>query len=105
MKRFGLAGLAITAIVLAAPAHADVDTDFTNQLHTYGLYGQRDYNAWLGKIVCERIHNHLDTNVAKSTAFVSHNLPRDATPAQWAQFLAAAIGYYCPDEVPFLQST
>ena len=103
MMRIGLVGLLVTAIALAAPAQADPDTDFANQLHTYGIYGPRDYNAWLGKIVCERIDNGVDTSAAKSTEFVSHNLARDTTPAQWAQFLATAVGSYCPDEIPFLQ--
>ena len=26
-------------------AHADVDTNFANQLHGYGIYGPRDYDA------------------------------------------------------------
>jgi hypothetical protein len=43
-------GTTAATIMLAAPARADVDTDFANQLHTYGIYGQRDYNAWLAKI-------------------------------------------------------
>jgi hypothetical protein len=34
--------------VAAAPVHADVDTGFANQLHVYGAYGPRGYNAWLG---------------------------------------------------------
>jgi hypothetical protein len=42
-------------VALAAPAHADPDVDFDNQLHGYGIYGPRDYNAWLGKITCERL--------------------------------------------------
>ena len=100
----GLAALVVTAVVLAAPAHADPDTDFANQLHTDGIYGPRDYNAWLGKIVCERIHNGVDTDDAKSTTFLSHNLPRGTTPPQWAQFLATAVAYYCPDEIPFVHN-
>jgi hypothetical protein len=46
MKGMRFAAIVAVAITLAAPAHADGDTDFANQLHTYGLYGQRDYNAW-----------------------------------------------------------
>ncbi|MCW2563415.1 MAG: hypothetical protein JWQ31_1975, partial [Mycobacterium sp.] len=53
MKVLRLASIAAAAIapvlVFAAPAHADPDTDFANELHTYGLYGQKDYNAWIGK--------------------------------------------------------
>jgi hypothetical protein len=45
-------GAIAAALVFAAPAQADPDTDFTNELHTYGIYGQKDYNAWIGKITC-----------------------------------------------------
>jgi hypothetical protein len=48
-------GTTAATITLAVPARADVDTDFANQAHTYGIYGQRDYNAWLAKITCERL--------------------------------------------------
>jgi hypothetical protein len=89
-------------IALAAPAHADVDTDFANQLHGYGIYGPRDYNAWLAKITCERLANGVDTNAQKSAQFLSHNLPRGTDTAQDWQFLAAAITTYCPDQTPVL---
>ena len=105
MKATMLSGILVAAIALAAPAYADPDADFANQLHGYGIYGPRDYNAWLGKIVCERLYNGVDTSAAKSTEFLSHNLPRDTTPVQWSQFLAAAVDYYCPDEIPFVQNT
>jgi len=103
-----LAKLSVPALVtaamvaIAAPAHADPDADFANQLHGYGIYGPRDYNAWLGKITCERLHNGLDTTADKSAHFALINLPRDTTPGQSYQFLAAAIGTYCPDQVPVL---
>jgi hypothetical protein len=89
-------------VALAAPTHADPDTDFANQLHGYGIYGPRDYNAWLGKITCERLHNGLDTTADKSAHFALINLPRGTTTGQSYQFLAAAIGTYCPDRVPVL---
>src|SRR6201997_2853749 len=95
--------LALVAMVaLAASTHADPDADFANQLHGYGIYGPRDYNAWLGKIACERLHNGLDTTADKSAHFALVNLPRGITPGQSYQFLAAAIGTYCPDQVPIL---
>jgi hypothetical protein len=106
-----LAKLSVPALVtaamiaLAAPAHADPDTDFANQLHGYGIYGPRDYNAWLGKITCERLHNGLDTTADKSAHFALINLPRDTTTGQSYQFLAAAIGTYCPDQLPVLTAT
>ena len=103
-----LAKLSVPAMVtaamvaVAASAHADPDTDFANQLHGYGIYGPLDYNAWLGKIACERLHNGVDTTADKSARFALVNLPRGTTTAQSYQFLAAAIGTYCPDQVPIL---
>jgi hypothetical protein len=106
-KRFGLASIT-AAVVLAAPAHADVDTDFANQLHVYGIYGPRDYNAWLGKITCNitcnRLGNGTDADAYRSAAFLSKNLPRGSTTAQTWQFLAAAISTYCPDQMPVVTS-
>ena len=52
--------LAVPALAVAAPAHADPDTDFYNELHIYGIYGEKDYNAWIGKIACKRLWNNLD---------------------------------------------
>jgi Protein of unknown function (DUF732) len=97
-----LASIAAASVALAASAHADVDTDFANQLHGYGIYGQRDYNAWLAKITCERLGNGLDSTAEKSAEFLSHNLPRGTNTAQTWQFLAAAIGTYCPEQMPIL---
>ncbi|MCV7392297.1 DUF732 domain-containing protein [Mycobacterium porcinum] len=53
---------AATSLAVAAPAYADPDTDFANELHTFGIYGQKDYNAWIGKIMCKRLHNGVDHN-------------------------------------------
>jgi Protein of unknown function (DUF732) len=103
MKLAGLAtAVAAAGIALAGPAHADVDTDFANQLHTYGIYGQRDYNAWLGKITCDRLGRGLDADAFASTRFLSKNLPRTSTTAQLWQFLATSIDFYCPDLRPVL---
>jgi Protein of unknown function (DUF732) len=99
-----LAMVTAAMVTLAAPAHADPDADFNNQLHGYGIYGPRDYNAWLGKITCERLHNGVDTTADKSAHFALINLPRNTTTGQSYQFLAAAISTYCPDQVPILTS-
>lgn len=93
-----------TVIALAVPAQADPDTDFHNVLHTYGIYGQKDYNAWIGKIACKRIWNHLDQDANASAFFVHRNLQRGTTTEQAWQFLGAAIEFYCPDNLPFLQA-
>jgi Protein of unknown function (DUF732) len=104
MKGMWFAAIVAVAITLAAPAHADGDTDFANQLHTYGLYGQRDYNAWLAKIVCDRLHKGVDANAFESTGFVVANLPRGTTQVQTWQFFATAITYYCPDQTSVLEN-
>ena len=104
MRATLLCAILIAAIALAGPASADIDTDFANQLRTYGIYGQRDYNAWLGKITCERLHNGMDTTAQKSAEFLSHNLPRATSTAQTWQFFGAAITTYCPDQTPMLTS-
>jgi Protein of unknown function (DUF732) len=98
-KLSGLVSITAPAVVLAAPAHTDVDTDFANQLHGYGIYGPRDHNAWLGKITCNRLGG-IDADADTSAAFLSKDLPRGSTTAQTWQFLAGAIGTYCPDQTP-----
>ena len=90
-------------IVLAAPSHADPDTDFANQLHTFGIYGPRDYNAWIGKITCKRLANGTDKDTYTSAKFILTNLPLNSTQGQAIQFLGAAIATYCPDQVGVLQ--
>jgi hypothetical protein len=96
--------MAAAAIALAAPAQSDdYDAPFNAQLHSYGIYGSQDYNAWLAKISCERITRGVDGDPYKSANFVQHNLPRGTTEGQAFQFLGAAIDHYCPDQVGFLQ--
>ena len=92
------------AVALAASAHADVDTDFADQLHGFGIYGQKDYNAWLAKITCNRLGSGGDATAEKSAVFLSHNLPRATTPVQTWQLLAVVISTYCPDLMPTLTS-
>jgi len=94
---------AAAGIALAAPAHADVDTDFANQLHTYGIYGPRDQYAWLGKIACERLDRGVDPDASASAKFILTNLPLHSTTAQAWQFLGAAISAYCPEQTPAWQ--
>jgi hypothetical protein len=83
MKGTHLASIAAAAIapalVFAAPAHADPDVDFANELHTYGIYGGKDYNAWIGKITCTRLYNGLDQDADMSAKFVFQQLPKDST--------------------------
>src|ERR1700694_3082433 len=104
MKVIRLAAIVAVAIALAAPARADDDTDFASQLHTYGIYGPRDYNAWLGKIMCDRPHKGVDANAYESTHFLAANLPRGTTQVQMWQFFATAISYYCPDQTAVLEN-
>ena len=105
MKLAGLAAIgAAAAIAFAAPAHAEIDTDFANQLHTFGIYGARDYNAWIGKIACKRLDNGTDADAAKSAQFVFNQLEKGSTTAQAYQFLGASLRTYCPDKLPILDA-
>jgi len=92
------------AVVMAVPAHADPDIDFADQLHGYGIYGPRDYNAWLGKITCKRLDRGVDGDAYASMAFVTRNLARGTSQEQAAQFLGAAISTYCPNLAGALQN-
>jgi hypothetical protein len=98
------AGATATALVLAPSALADPDTDFTNELHTYGIYGGKDYNAWIGKITCKRLDKGLDQDADKSAKFVFLQLPKGSTTEQAWQFLGGALRYYCPEKLPILAS-
>ena len=106
MKGTRLAWIAAAAIapalVFASPAHADPDTDFANELHTYGIYGGKDYNAWIGKITCKRLYNGTDLDANKSAKFVFTQLEKGSTTEQAWQFLGAALRTYCPDKLPVL---
>lgn len=98
------AAAAALAMTLAASASADPwvdpDVEFSRQLQGYGIYGPRDYNAWLGKIVCERLNWGKDPDAQASVRFIGPNLPRDSTQAQSWQFLGASINSYCPNQRP-----
>jgi hypothetical protein len=95
--------MASAAVALAPAAHADPDTDFATTLHGYGIYGPRDYNAWIGKIACQRLGSGLDADAYASAHFVSMQLEKGSTTAQAWQFLGAAINTYCPEQLPTLQ--
>lgn len=101
-----IAALAVLAMVMVAgtpAAHADPDTDFASQLHTVGVYGPRDYNAWIAKIACERLDRGIDHSAADSARFVARQLSKNATTAQSWQFVALAYPIYCPDRQVLLQ--
>ncbi|BBY65253.1 DUF732 domain-containing protein [Mycolicibacterium helvum] len=100
-----IAGAVFATLMLAsaAVAHADPDTDFANQLHTVGVYGPKDYNAWIAKISCERLDRGVDHNAYDSAQFVSRQLSKNATTAQAWQFVALAYPLYCPDKQDLLQ--
>ncbi|MCX6487921.1 MAG: DUF732 domain-containing protein [Mycobacterium sp.] len=105
-RSIALAAAAATAVavVLSAPAQADPDTDFAEQLHTFGIYGPRDYNAWLGKISCKRLFKGVDRDLYAAADFISLNLARETSQTQAVQFVGAAIATYCPDQVGVLQA-
>ncbi len=95
--------LAVPTLAVAAPASADPDTDFYNELHIYGIYGEKDYNAWIGKIACKRLNNGLDKDAYASAKFIKPQLDKDTTTEQTWQFLGAGMRTYCPDKLPLLQ--
>jgi hypothetical protein len=98
MKLVGLAVATMaSAISLSAPAFADPDTDFDNQIQHYGIYGPHDYNPYIAKIVCHRLAAGVDKDATASAHFLSINLPRGTTQVQEYQFLGSAIAQYCPD--------
>lgn len=105
MRRLTMAVLAAAALAVGTPAvaHADPDTDFANALHTFGIYGPKDYNAWIGKIACKRLYRGLDPDAYASAKFVLNQLPKDSTTAQAWQFLGLSIPTYCPDQQVVLQ--
>ena len=94
----------VVAVSGSSVAHADPDTDFAAQLHTYGIYGPKDYNAWLGKIACQRLSNNIDRDAFGSAKFLSGNLSRTNSTEQNWQFLGAAIDFYCPDKHAVLEA-
>ncbi|MCX2714298.1 DUF732 domain-containing protein [Mycolicibacterium sp. J2] len=92
-------GLALAPYAQADPAYdRDPDTNFAHELHTYGIYGQKDYNAWIGKLVCKRLYNNVDHDAYASAKFIGDNLDRHNSTQQNWQFLGAALNYYCPDQ-------
>jgi hypothetical protein len=107
MRRFWAAVIVSAAMLSVASgvACADPDTDFAQELHTYGIYGQKDYNAWIGKIACKRMHTGVDHDAYQSATFVSAQLQKGSTTAQAWQFLGTAITYYCPEERPVIGQT
>ena len=100
VRALAAAGIGIAvAVSNSATAYADPDTDFANQLHTYGIYGPKDYNAWIGKITCQRLDNNVDHTATDSAAFLKKNLPRNSSSEQQVyQFLNAAFDTYCPEK-------
>ena len=99
MRRIAL-GIAAAALMVlplgTATAVADRDTDFANELHGFGIYGQRDYNAWLAKITCKRIDTGVDPAATDSAEFLKLNLARSSSTEQVWQFLGTALRMYCP---------
>lgn len=96
--------VAAASLMLSPLAQADTDTDFANDLHMHGIYGPRDYNAWIGKIACKRLTTQLDDTVFETATFLKSNLDRATTTEQTWQFLGAAVATYCPEHWAALRS-
>ncbi|MGD9620695.1 MAG: DUF732 domain-containing protein [Mycolicibacterium sp.] len=98
-----MAGLVSALVALpigAAPmASADRDADFATELHGFGIYGQRDYNAWLAKITCKRLATGVDADAGESAVFLSGNLIRTVSTEQVWQFLGSGLRLYCPEHL------
>lgn len=94
-----VSALVALPIAVAPTAAADRDTDFATELHGYGIYGQRDYNAWLAKITCKRLTTGVDADAPESAAFLSGNLARTTSTEQAWQFLGAGLRLYCPEHL------
>ena len=98
--------LACAAVVLgvatAGAAHADDDTDFSNALHTVGIYAPKDTEAWIAKIACERLHRGVDHSANDSAKFVAAQFKGTTTQQAW-QFLGLAYPTYCPEEMDVLR--
>ncbi len=94
-----IAALIVIAFACAPPAQADRDTDFANELHGFGIYGQRDYNAWLAKITCKRLTTGVDADAGESAVFLSGNLARTSSTEQVWQFLGSGLRLYCPEHL------
>jgi Protein of unknown function (DUF732) len=104
MKAASAAGLAVTAVALAAPAQADdYDYTFKSTVNSFGVYGPQDQLAWIAKISCDRIVRGVDGDAYKSATFIERNLARGTSEGQAFQFLGASIDHYCPDQVGFIQ--
>jgi hypothetical protein len=104
MKVMRLVGIVVgVAIAVAAPVHADLDTDFNAELHGYGIYGPRDYNSWLAKMVCKRLDTGVDADAGKSVSFATTNLPRGTDQAQAWRFVGASVINYCPHHKDVLE--
>ena len=93
-----VAVVAVMAVATAPVAHADRDEAFADQLHSYGIYGQKDYNAWIAKIMCKRLHNGLDKDAFAAAEFVHNQLDQGASTDQAWQFVGGAVATYCPDQ-------
>ncbi|MBB2989621.1 hypothetical protein FHR72_001084 [Mycolicibacterium iranicum] len=99
----GLTAL-VVPLALAPTASADLDTDFNSTLQTVGIYGQKDYHAWLAKITCKRLATGVDAEASESVAFLTANLAKPTTTEQAWQFLGTALRMYCPDRLGVLPS-
>ncbi|MGU3499510.1 DUF732 domain-containing protein [Mycobacterium sp. C31M] len=102
---FGIAAAAVMVLPLGTGiAAADRDTDFARELHGFGIYGQRDYNAWMAKITCKRMDTGVDPAATDSAEFLKMNLARTSSTEQVWQFLGTALRMYCPVHLDKLEA-
>ncbi|CAN5567136.1 DUF732 domain-containing protein [soil metagenome] len=106
MIRNGLVAVAAATAMMvggAPVAQADPDEAFADTLHSFGIYGQKDFNAWIGKLMCKRLRNGHDADAFASADFVFGQLQKGSSTDQAWQFVGAAIPVYCPEQQFVLQ--
>ena len=101
-KRLGLAAVALTSLVVVAPAHADPGTDFltaltANEIDVGTSSSDVLYTLAAGENVCELLHYNFTPQDARAS--MVYALPK-ATPQQIAYFVQAAQDHLCAHSYP-----
>jgi len=91
------------AIILAAPAHADQDSDFDRYLWNFEYYAPHDSTRFLAKTTCTRLRNGSFPDAATALNYFTRNLKGGTTAEQTYQILGASVGFYCPEQAPKLK--
>ena len=93
-KLSALASIMAAAVTLAAPAHADVDTDFANQLHGYGIYGPKGLPSDVVDKVSAAVKKTLEDPAVKKRIEETGSLIVGNSPAEFKAQIAAEFEVY-----------